>query len=337
MQITINWNQNIVTFGLPLVLILFMVLLTQTTIFQLHPEVLSIGITFDLILTVPLVYFLLIRKKKIPKITIVPLFVAGIVIASIIIPMDNQFYLTQIKYWVLPLVETTALLLIFFKVRKTVKLYKKQKTVTLDFYTALKNATLQVLPARIAPAFTTEIAVFYYGFFNWKKRVLKNNEFSYHRKSGTIALLSVFIFLILFETSIVHILLQRWSYTVAWILTTLSSYTALQVFGIIRSMSKRPIIIENRVLKLRYGLFSESTIPLKNIESVEISGRAIELDDSTRKLSPLREIENHNVILILKEENTIDGLYGLKKRYKTVAFHIDEKERFEEELKIALK
>lgn len=85
-------NKNIITFGVPLTLIVSMILLAKSTIFQLHPKELSIGITFDLILFIPAIYFLLIRQREIPKITIVPFFIAGIVIASFIIPKDFQFY-----------------------------------------------------------------------------------------------------------------------------------------------------------------------------------------------------------------------------------------------------
>ena len=97
-------HRNLITFGIPLFLILSVIVLANSSIFQLHPKELSIGITFDLILVIPAIYFLLIRKREIPKITTVPFFIAGIVIASFIIPKDFQFYLTQVDF-----IETSCL------------------------------------------------------------------------------------------------------------------------------------------------------------------------------------------------------------------------------------
>tara|TARA_B100000795_G_C22724192_1_gene408730 strand:- start:62 stop:1078 length:1017 start_codon:yes stop_codon:yes gene_type:complete len=329
-------HRNLITFGIPLFLILSVIILASSSVFQLHPKALSIGIIFDLVLVIPAIYFLLIRKRKIPKITTIPFFIAGIVIASIIIPKDFQFYLTQVKNWVLPIVETTVFFLIIYKVRQLNKIFKKERSQDRDFYSALKSATAQLLPKKLSVAFSTEIAVIYYGFFNWKNRKLSKNEFSYHKSSGTIALLLVFIFLILVETSVVHLLLQKWSILAAWILSILSIYTCIQVFGIMRSMSKRPISIDNGELKLRYGLFSESTISISNIEEIELSTKSIELDDTTKKLSPLGDFESHNVVIKLKEEEVLFGLYGLISKYNNIALYVDEKEYFKNEINNAL-
>ena len=336
MNLNINLSRNFVTFGIPILLILSVILLAKSSVFQTYPKELSIGITFDLVIVIPAIYFLLIRKKEIPKITTVPFFIAGIVIASFIIPKDFQFYLTQIKNWMLPIVETTIFFLVIYKVRQLNKLFIKDRLQTLDFYSALKSASAQILPKKISGAFATEIAVLYYAFFNWKKRKLSVNEFSYHKSSGTIALLIVFMFLILVETSVVHLLLQKWSVLAAWILSIISIYTFLQVFGIMRSMSKRPISIDNGELKLRYGLFSESTVLITNIEGIELSTISIELDETTKKLSPLRDFESHNIVIRLKEKEVLFGLYGLKSKYKNLALYVDEKEQFKKEIENAL-
>ncbi|MFT4592783.1 MAG: hypothetical protein ACI9JK_000482 [Phycisphaerales bacterium] len=333
MHTLIHQNKNLITFGIPLTLIASMVILANSSIFQLYPKELSIGITFDLTLFIPAIYFLLIRKRNIPKISIVPLFIVGIVIASYIVPKEFQSYLSQVKNWILPIVEIFIFILLLCKVRELNKQFKNNLTESLDFYSSLKIASSKILPNKISSAFATEIAVIYYGFLNWKKRKLNSNEFSYHKNTATISLLSIFTFIILLETSVVHLLLQKWSVVAAWILTMLSIYTSLQVFGIMRSMSKRPISIENGELKLRYGLFSESTIQISNIENIELSTRSIELNKSTKKLSPLRDLESHNVIISLKTEEVLFGLYGLKSRYKTLAFYVDEKDRFEREIK----
>ena len=49
-----------------------MIFITKTSLFQMNPDNLAIGITFDLLLIVPFIYFLLIRKTNIPKTTVLP-------------------------------------------------------------------------------------------------------------------------------------------------------------------------------------------------------------------------------------------------------------------------
>ena len=101
-------------------------------------------------------------------------------------------------------------------------------------------------------------------------------------------------------------------------------------------MFKRPISIENDRLYLRYGIMSETTIYIKDIDRVEISSKDIEINKETRKLSFLGELEGHNIIIRLKKENELIGLYGLKRKYKNLALYIDEKIEFKNRINNAL-
>ncbi len=313
-----------------------MVLISKSTIFNANPSILSIGITFDLLLTVPFVYFLLIRKTKIPKTTVVPFLIVGIIICSFILPAENQYYLNLFKTWVLPIVELSILSFVIFNVRKGIIRYKQNKTESFDFFTTLKNTCYEILPKGLVIPVVTEIAVFYYGLINWRKRKLRENEFTYHKDSGTVTLLIAIIFIVGIETVTIHILLAKWNTRVAWIMTCLSIYSGIQIFGFVKSMLKRPISIENNKLYLRYGIMNETTIDLENIDSIEITSKDIELNKETRKLSFLGELESHNMVIRLKEENTLIGLYGIKRKYKNLAFHIDNKIEFTNRINNAL-
>ena len=67
------------------------------------------ALIIDFTLTVPLVYFLLIRKRKISKLSIVPLFILGIVLSSLFIPEAEKDVLTFILNWIFPFVEIFVL------------------------------------------------------------------------------------------------------------------------------------------------------------------------------------------------------------------------------------
>jgi hypothetical protein len=328
MNKTGNLQRNLIVFGIPLLIIVLIILIARSPMFTTNPDTLSIGITFDLLLTVPFAYFLLIRKTKIPKTTIFPFLVFGIISCSIILPSENQYYLDLFKTWAFPIVEISVLSFVIYNVRKAIKSYKSNKTESFDFFTTLKNTCFEILPKEIVIPFVTEIAVFYYGFINWKRRYLKENEFSYHKDSGTVALLLAIIFIIAIETVAFHILLAKWNNIAAWILTFLSIYSGIQIFGFLKSMLKRPISMENDQIHLRYGIMTETVIDIKDIDQIELSSKDIELDKNTRKLSFLGELESHNIIIHLKKENELIGLYGIKRRYRNLAFYLDDKTGF---------
>ena len=313
-----------------------MIFISKTSLFKLNPDNLAIGITIDLLLTVPFIYFLLIRKTNIPKTTVVPFLILGVVLCSIILPSENQQYLNLFKTWILPIIELSVISYVIYNVRKGIKHYKLSKTESVDFFTTLKNTCYEILPKGVVIPVVTEIAVFYYGFLYWKKRELKENEYSYHKESGTITLLIAIIFIVAIETIVLHILLAKWNNIAAWILTFLSIYSGFQIFGFLKSMFKRPISIENDRLYLRYGIMSETTIYIKDIDRVEISSKDIEINKETRKLSFLGELEGHNIIIRLKKENELIGLYGLKRKYKNLALYIDEKIEFKNRINNAL-
>jgi hypothetical protein len=238
---------------------------------------------------------------------------------------------------VLPIVELSILYFVIFNVRKGIKRYKLNNTESFDFFTTLKSTCYEILPKGAVIPIVTEIAVFYYGFVYWKRRKLKDNEFAYHKDSGTVTLLIAVIFIVAIETITLHILLAKWNTTVAWILTFLSIYFCFQIFGFLKSLFKRPISIENNKLYLRYGIMNETTIDLSNIDSIEISSKDLELNTETRKLSFLGELESHNIVIRLKEENTLIGLYGIKRKYKNLMVHVDNKIEFKERINNAIK
>ena len=316
----------------PLILILSLILITLSVGFKENAKVFSMALTFDLLITIPLFYFLLIRKSKISKTTIVPLMILGMVTGKYLIPGEHQYYLDLFQSWALPLIEISVVSFVIFKVYKTVQSYRVTREDTPDFYSALTSTCREVLPKPVAIPFATEIAVFYYGFFLWKKKKLRENEFSYHKESGSVSLFAVLIFLIIIETVVLHILLALWNETIAWVLSLVSVYTILQLFGFLRSMYNRPIIISTDKLILRYGIMKEVEIDLGNIASIEISDREIECDEKTAKLALLDKLESHNMILHLHRKSYLTGLYGNTKEFEVIALHVDDKEKFRRKL-----
>lgn len=336
MNKTVLLKRNLFIFGIPVLIMISMVLLTKSPAFLNHTNKLSVAITADLLLIVPFIYFLLIRKTAIPKTTVVPFVILGVVICSFIIPKENQDYLNLFKSYILPVIELTVVAFIIYNLRKAIKQFKTKKTESYDFYSTLKKTCYEILPKGVVIPFAMEISVFYYGFIYWKKRALQPNEFSYHKDSGALGLLIALLFLIAIETVALHLLLAQWSATTAWVLTLLSIYSGIQILGFLKSIIKRPIAIANGKLYLRYGVMKETTIVISNIESIKISYKDVMTDENVHKLSILGDLEGHNLVLRLKEENELIGFYGKKQSFKTLMLHVDDKTEFKNKIDAGL-
>lgn len=316
----------------PAAVILISIGLALSPVFGRYPD-LAMGIIYDLTLTAPLVYLVAIWNKPVPRITAVPVFVAGIVLASLLIPEQQQLHLNIVKTWLLPVVELAVVSVVLVKVRRTVKAYHS-KTGS-DFYVNLRMAALETLEFRsLAMAFSTEIAVFYYALFCWRRKPLQPNEFTGYRESGSIALLAIIIFLVLAETFVIHILLARWSPAFAWVLSLMSLYTGLQLFGHLKALVHRPSVVLADALHLKYGLFGDVIIPLCDVESVEL------LKDGTgepaTQLVLLNGLEASNILLRFKQEQTIEKVYGLTKKCSALRVYADDSHRFVEQVKFAI-
>lgn len=325
--------------SLPLLLLITLIVLTKSVVFQASPSALSLGITLDCLLTVPVLYFLIIRKTDIPNITVVSVFVICTLIASYIIPIEQQSLLKQIKYFAIPLVELGVLAFVFVKAKAIIKAVKATGTSNYDFFEVVSLACTQVLPHRVGKLLATEISVIYYSFFASSYKVLQDNEYTYYKKSGIKMVVGTFIGLILAETMVMHLVLQKWNITVAWVLTFLSLYTCLQVIALLRSMNLRLISMDDKeaVLHLKYGFFSETTIPFHQIESLELNKRTLPIDNSVIQFSPLGSLDSHNLIIRLKGEQTLHRLYGIQNKYQNIAVYVDEREKFVAQLNTALK
>jgi hypothetical protein len=131
-------------------------------------------------------------------------------------------------------------------------------------------------------------------------------------------------------------LLLKWNEVVAWILAGLSIYTLLQIYGVLRAFPKRPIKITKNGIFLKYSILSETYLSFKNIEKIEIFTKEIDKKGAIKYFSPFGKLEGNNVKIEFKNEQLIEGLYGKKRKMKSIVLFIDEKIRFIEKINKAL-
>ena len=317
---------------IPLIIISALVLIAKSPVFYQFPDKLSVAITLDFLVTLPLAFYPLIRRKNISWIAVTPVATLGIILAGLVLPKDHQEFLAQARMVSFSLMELMVIAFLIIKAGKAKKAYNLQKDAAYDFYTALKNAVSEVMPKGLSNLLSTEIAVFYYALFCWSKRKLESNEFTCYKENGTIAILFVIIFMIIVETVVQHILIGLFSAAIAWIITIVSIYSVFVLFGISRSLSWRPVLLTDNKIHLRYGIISEAIIHFDIIESVQIPTPAVKTNKELIFLSPLHKLENKNVVINLLKEGILHGFYGRKKKFKSIGFYVDDLARFKDVL-----
>lgn len=326
----LNIKSYITILLIPISMVLLMWSITKSSFFFKYHQELSKAIVLDLLVTMPFLYFLAIRKRKVPKLSVVSVFVLGVFTATYILPKDNQSLLLTIKTYFFPLLELAVFSFFLYKAHAVYKVFSKEEHSKLDFFDATSIAVKSVLPNKISFFLTTEIAVVYYTFFNWKKTKLKHNEFSNYKENGIKTLLFALIFIIFIETFVLHVYLEKFSLMAAWIFSVVSIYTIFQVFALIKSLSKRPFFIDNvnNQVVLRFGFFGIAKIPFSNINSVEMNTKDLPQGNSIVPFSPLGNLGGHNVIFNLKNNIEFEGFYGIKKVSDRIAVFVDDKNRF---------
>lgn len=332
MQNTINLRSNLVVFGIPILMILSLVMLIKSSFFI--PETSSF-VVIDFLVTIPLVYFLLIRKKAISNKTVFSVMMIGLLVASLVLPKDNQVFLGTIKVFLVPIVEIGLIVFVVIKARGVLKRIKESKDQSLDFFDVINKACREILPSKVAGIFASEIAMVYYGLFSWKKKELQENQFTYHKDGMATSVILGFLLVVVIEMFVTHSMMKQGNVKGSFVLAVLSGYTALQIIAILRSLSKRPIVIDENKgeLHLKFGILANAKIPFSKIEKIELSTREISEKSPIKFFSPIGRAGGHNVLLYFKQEIQFNSFYGFSKKANTLALQIDKKDLFVSNIK----
>jgi len=307
----------------------FLYLLGNSQSFQLSPSIYTNAIIIDLFCTLPLVYFLLIRKTKIPNFTTLYVFLLALGFSNFILPYGDQSLLQRIKFFAIPAIELGIFSMVAYKMWRLRKSFKGKQKEGLDFYDNLLAATREIFPMRLASIMTTEISVLYYLFKIGKTENQGLESYSYDKKSGIKMVMGVILFLVVIETFAMHLLVAHWNTTVAWVLTFLSIYAGFQILSILRSMSLRPILINpiTKTVSLRYGIAAQTVIPIQAIDQVERTRKSSK-ENGHILLTPFDMLDTHNLTLHLKEEFILNKIYGMQKMFTSISLFVDDYEKF---------
>lgn len=288
----------------------------------------SLGVTADLLIFIPVSWLLISRKTRIPNFTVIPVLILTIISASFIIPEGHQHELTLVKTFLLPVIELSFAGFIIYKASKTLSGISNNLHNDQDALSAIKVSCSNFVDSKkAAMILATEIAMFYYAFASWKPLKPGKFSFSAYKESGIISVLAGVLLILTVETIWVHTYLLTINDALAWIVFALSIYSGIQIFAHLKALRSRGHSIGPERLTLRYGLFSEVEISYENIEEVVFTSENPE-NSAEKKLALLGDLEPHNIMIRVKQPVTISRIYGLRSQAQTVYFQCDERDRF---------
>ncbi len=326
---TTNKSNRAIALGIPFLIFISCLLITFSAKFKANSELLSNGILCDLLITAPLIYFLSIRKSNVSRLTVIRVFVVGVLFAGVILRSQSNPVLQFIKTWVSPLIELSVIFIIsrkFYAANKKARVANENK---IDFLLHCQSVMWQVLGnEKLANMISSEVSVMYYAFFSVKERSPDyKTKFTSYKENGLLLILGVILSIFLVETTGVHFLLTVWSKTIAWVITGLSLYTCLQLFAHMRAIKARPIVINAHSFEVHNGLAGDAFIQLDNIEKIERSNKK-PVGRESIKISLLKGLENHNVVVYLKKPVEVTKIFGIKRETDTVLFFVDKPKAF---------
>ena len=226
----------------------------------------------DALIVLPIICFLCVKDKKEALLKYIILMCLAVFFGSYIIPEQSKLiwhYLENGRYFVLAVIllfELVAISTVYLAIKGALS---KNEDPDLSIEKPIKQYLGE---GPVAKLLSFETRMWTYALFS--KRVKLENfsgqqHFTYHKKDGAQSNLHGFLFLIAFETPIMHLLLHFiWSPFAANIVTLLTVFGLIFFFAEYRAVSRRPISLVGNNLFIRYGLYQPLVIPLDNIAKI---------------------------------------------------------------------
>jgi hypothetical protein len=289
------------------------VVISRTTT---HADIAAWGVTFDLTLTIPLVwYFVVVRSGAARPMTLAPVFVVCMMLAAFVVPRGQQQFLHDLRYLSAPLEIVTLI----FLARRLAKVRDVESATRAMFGNS-----------RVADFVASEVSILWYALFCWRTKAPEEG-FTVHQRNGWGTIAACIVAMIGFESIGVHLLVQQWSTTAAWVVTALDIYGALWIIGDYHALRLRPTYAADGILHLRYGLRWNAEIPLDEIESIDdVHGEAEWKRKNVLKMAMLDEPK---YLVKLRRPVTVNGLAGIRRTIDAIAVLPDDIEAFDRTLR----
>jgi hypothetical protein len=298
-----------------------------------RPVLVGGAITFDLVVAVPLAWWLLVVRKGAASLrSLLPVVLLSMLGARLVLPTDHQGALPWMRVLVAPL-ELGVIAWVAWQVRATVRARRVARGGLADAGVDVRAELLAVLaPAlgrgTLATVVATEIGLLHYVLTPWARTPhapAGARTFAHERNGGLVAGLLIAITA---ETIPLHLFVAaRWGALAAWVLTGLSVYGALWLVGDYRAIAMRPIVVRGDEIVIRHGLRTDIAISRSRIARAErpswrtLPERAPDYLDLSRPGEP-------NVVLELDAPVEARLPFGMRRTVSRIGLRVEEAEAF---------
>ena len=223
------------------------------------------GLTFDVVITVPLLYWLIvIRRRRASLLGLIPLIVVCQIVARFLIHGDEPL-LQQLALLAAPL-ELALLTFVGVRVRRAIAASPQSDPVS-----KIRDICRRVLPnPLIAGALSFELTMLWFGLLGWRfpSAVIEKSSTTFHRRDGWGSIALSIVVVIIAEGIGAHLLLHHWSPAAAWIMTVFDLWALVWLAGDYHGLRTIPTSIEDDQLLLRFGLRWSGKTSIFNIAEI---------------------------------------------------------------------
>lgn len=301
------------------------------------PRLVAGAVTFDLLVTVPLLYWLLVvRRTRVPPLTVIPLIALGAAAAYLVLPERHHAWLALAGIVAPAIAETIVLGLAVVRTRRMIRRMREAPR-TADPFDAFRDALQETVGSRIvAHAIASEIALVWYALLSWRARPRVGAgelAFTNDRRTGAAGVMFGLAVAAMVEIPVTHVLVAQESETTAWVLTIASGYTLLWLLGFARALRLHPVTIGDDAMCLRVGLLWDVTIPYAAIASVDDAPRP-PMDRDAPGYLHAAFVGTPQTVLVLAQPVDGHGIYGTRKRgVRRIGVYVDEPAAFRQALR----
>jgi len=321
------------------------------------PEM-ALGTVLDLVIILPIVCYFFVFKKRPSFFVLIPISIAGLLVTNWIVPNHADDYLQVINKTVIAIeaalisLEILLMIVILKRIPVLKRTMKEKRKEYYHFLRSFIESSQEAYSFRFKKLnqyqnflrfLSTDLAVFYYAFFSWRKkrRVVPLNSFTYHKNGEYLGVFIMIVHALAIEIIAVHFLIMQFSHLLAWIVTAFDIYALLFVIADYQAIRISPVILDEKGLHVQKGLRFHAVIPYEKIESMEVNqeeAKAIATNKAAFDLTLSGLVsQKAQYKLTLKEPILAYSVFGIRKNITSLYITVDEPKLFEESLHQKLK
>lgn len=278
-----------------------------------HPSLAAAGVAIDLAITLPLVWYLVaVRRAKASPTSLIPMVISGLIAAHVMTPGDPPPVLLAL----VGVAELAIATMVVIRVRRAIR----SSGGAADPLERIEGFASEIVPVpRAAKMMASEIGIFWYALFSWKKAPPKGEGvMRWAKVEDWTGVMIGFLVVIIAETIGLHLwLMTKWPNAV-WLLTLSDLYAIVWLIADARALSLSAVRRTDSALEIRFGIRWRAEVPLEEIESME----RIESEETEVDLK-LALVEEPDTIVTFRRPITFEGPYGFTKQVKTIGLLVE--------------